>query len=81
MRQDLDLLSAHSTIKVEFFISLYTAHLSISIAKFDCNISFQFIFETDSVDSRNSFYNCRFPMSYVTNCTYINCGLSADNFM
>jgi hypothetical protein len=45
-------------------------HLSISISKLDGNVPFEFIFESDSVNSRNSLHHSGLPMSYVTNCTY-----------
>lgn len=46
-------------------------HLCISITQLDCNISFQFIFKSDSMNSRYSFDYCRLSMGYMTNCTYV----------
>ena len=42
----------------------------ISIAQFDGNVSFQFVFKPDSVYPRQCFDNSRFAVSYMTNRTY-----------
>lgn len=58
------------TIKVKLILFPQNIlYLSICISKLDSNISFQFIFESYSVNSRNSFHNCGFSMSNMTNCT------------
>lgn len=46
-------------------------HLCISITQLDCDISFQFIFKSDSMNSRYSFDYCRLSMGYMTNCTCV----------
>lgn len=37
-------------------------HLGIGITKFDSDVPYELVFESDGHDSRDGFYDCRFPM-------------------
>lgn len=52
----------------------------IRVTQFNCNISFQFIFESNRVDPRNGFDNGRFSVCDMTDYTNIDSCLSANDF-
>lgn len=54
-------------------------YLGIRVTQFDGDITFQFILESDSLDTRNSFNNGRFTVSYVSNSADINGSLALNN--
>ena len=37
-------------------------HLGVGITKFDSDVPYELVFESDGHDSRDGFYDCRFPM-------------------
>ena len=55
-------------------------NLGIRVAKFDCNVLFQFFLVSNSWLTGDSLHDCRFTVSYVANRTNINCGLRKFSF-
>jgi hypothetical protein len=47
-----------------------------SLTELDGDISLQFVLETNCMDARDGFHDCRLSVSYMTNCADVNCGLS-----
>ena len=50
----------------------------IGVTEFDGDVSFQFVFESDGLNSRDGFYDGGFSMGHVTDCSYVDGGLAAD---
>lgn len=44
----------------------------IMLTQFDSNVPFQLILETNGVYTGDGFYNSRFAVRYMTNCTNVN---------
>ena len=56
--------------------SLSFENFGIRVSELDCNVPLQLFFVTNGTLSRNGLNDCRLSMSYVSDCTDINCSLS-----
>lgn len=45
---------------------MQTLYLCVGVTELDCDISFEFVLETDSLDARYGFDDCRFTVRYVS---------------
>ena len=51
---------------------------SIRLTQLDCDISLEFIFESDSLHPWDSFHHCTLAVSHMANGAHIDSGLPAD---
>ena len=53
--------------------------LGIGITQFDCDVTFQFILELDSMDTGDSLHKSGFSVSDMADGTNVDCRLSTNN--
>lgn len=54
-------------IRILWSLELRT-HLSVGISQFDCDVPLQFIFEPDSVHTRDGLHYSGLPVGHMANC-------------
>lgn len=70
--------ATHKTSTDEPILKNILLNMQVTFTQFNCNVAFEFIFETNGVNTRNCFHDSRFSVSYMTNCANINGGLTRN---
>lgn len=65
---------------VDYLNQLPSTKLRQKLTQFDCDVPFQFILETDSMNTGYGFDNRWFTMGYMSNCAKIYRSLPRNNF-